>query len=65
VPSWADVVAMGTGLPGVEESTPHYDGHGSVLVDLAAVDPEQLRELVEEAWRRKATAALRARLDAG
>jgi hypothetical protein len=35
-------------------TTPHYDGHGSVIVDLAAVDVDQLRELLEEAWRRKA-----------
>jgi len=35
-------------------TTPHYDGYGAILVDLAAVDPEQLTELVTEAWRRKA-----------
>ncbi|MCE3555182.1 MmcQ/YjbR family DNA-binding protein [Pseudonocardia sp. RS11V-5] len=39
-------------------TTPHYDGHGSILVDLATVDPAQLSELVEEAWRRKAPARL-------
>jgi hypothetical protein len=32
----------------------------SSLVDLDRVDPTQLRELVEEAWRRKAPATLRA-----
>ncbi|HEX4249237.1 MAG TPA: MmcQ/YjbR family DNA-binding protein [Pseudonocardia sp.] len=40
-------------------TTPHYDGYGSVLVDLARVDPQQLRELLEEAWRLKAPAKLR------
>jgi hypothetical protein len=115
MPSWDDVVAIGRGLPEVEESTwyrtpslkvrgrgfarlrteaegllvlmcagpltprrveekeallasgdpaftttPHYDGHGAVLVDLERVDPVQLAELVEEAWRRrKAPARLR------
>jgi hypothetical protein len=107
MPSWDDVVAIGRGLPEVEESTwyrtpslevrgkgfarlrteaegllvlmcsleekeallasgdpaftttPHYDGHGAVLVDLERVDPAQLAELVEEAWRRKAPARLR------
>jgi hypothetical protein len=35
-------------------TTPHYDGSGSVIVDLERVDVDQLRELLEEAWRRKA-----------
>ncbi|QJY45949.1 MmcQ/YjbR family DNA-binding protein [Pseudonocardia broussonetiae] len=107
MPSWDDVVRIGSGLAEVEESTwyrtpslkvrgkgfvrlrseddgllvvlcgldekeallasgdpafsttPHYDGHGSVLVDLDRVDPAQLAELVEEAWRIRAPAALR------
>jgi len=107
MPSWAEVVAMASELPEVEESTwfrtpslkvagkgfarlraeaegglvlmcaldekeallasgdpafyttPHYDGYGAILVDLAAVDPDQLRELIEESWRRKAPAKLR------
>ena len=40
-------------------TTPHYDGHGSILVDLGKVDPGQLAELIEEAWRIKAPAKLR------
>lgn len=111
MPSWADVVAIGCALPGVEESTwyrtpalkvagkgfarlrdeaegglvltcslaekhallaggdpafyttPHYDGHGSILVDLAVVDRTQLGELVEEAWYAKAPTTLRAARD--
>ncbi len=43
---------------------PHYDGYGAVLVDLDRVDPSHLAELVTEAWRRKAPAALRAAFDA-
>ena len=99
MPSWDDVVAVGTRFPGVEVttsygtpsmrirkkfmcrlrtdpdalvlrvadmgereallqgqpvtffSTPHYDGHPYVLVRLESVDPDELAELVEEAWR--------------
>jgi hypothetical protein len=40
-------------------TTPHYDGYGAILVDLEKVDPAQLAELVEEAWRIKAPAKLR------
>lgn len=102
MPSWDDVVRIGSALPEVEESTwyrtpslkvrgkgfarlraeaegglmlkcppeekeallasgdpaffttPHYDGYGAILVDLDRVDPGQLAELLEEAWRRAA-----------
>lgn len=40
-------------------STPHYDGYPAILVDLDRVDPQQLGELLEEAWRIKAPARLR------
>ncbi|KJK44491.1 hypothetical protein UK23_29235 [Lentzea aerocolonigenes] len=40
-------------------TTPHYDGHGSILVDLEKVDPSQLTELIEEAWRIRAPARLK------
>jgi hypothetical protein len=111
MPTWADVIAMGSELPSVEESTsyrtpslrvagksfarlrteaegglvlmcsltekeallasgdpafyttPHYDGYGAILVDLEKVDREQLRELIEEAWRTKAPAKVRKILD--
>jgi hypothetical protein len=110
--TWEDVVAMGTRLPEVEESTwfrtpslkvagkgfarlrseaegglvlmcgldekeallasgdpafyttPHYNGYGTILVDLAKVDQEQLAELIEESWRIKAPAKLRKAFDA-
>lgn len=44
-------------------TTPHYDGYGAVLVDLDEIDGEELAELVEQAWRRKAPATLRRQLD--
>lgn len=112
MPSWDDVVRIGSALPEVEESTwyrtpalkvrgkgyarlrseaegllvlmcsleekeallasgdppfsttAHYDGYGAILVDLDRIDPEQLAELVEEAWRRKAPATLLRKHDA-
>jgi hypothetical protein len=113
MPTWDDVVALGTRLPGVEEgtwfgtpalkvsgkggmcrlrtdpdalvlrvtdlgereallqgqpdvffSTPHYDGHPYVLVRLEAVDPEELAELLEEAWRLRAPKRVVAQYDA-
>jgi hypothetical protein len=111
MPTWEDVVAIGTALPEVEQSTwygtpslkvrgkgfarlrseaegglvlmcgldekqallatgdpaffttPHYDGYGAILVDLARVDRQQLVELVEDAWRCKAPARLRRGVD--
>jgi hypothetical protein len=44
-------------------TTPHYDGYGAILVNLEEVDPAQLRELVEEAWRIKAPVRLRKAFD--
>jgi hypothetical protein len=35
-------------------TTPHYDGHPYVLVRLDRVDPAELAELVEDAWRIRA-----------
>ena len=35
-------------------TTPHYDGYPSVLVRLAAVDRDELRELLTDAWRVRA-----------
>lgn len=31
-------------------TTPHYDGHPYILIDLNRVDPGQLRELLDAAW---------------
>jgi hypothetical protein len=112
MPTWEDVVAIGTRLPGVEVgtsygrpslkvrgkgmcslrtnpdalvlrvadlgeremllrsepevffSTPHYDGWPYVLVRLAAVDPVELGELIEDAWRVFAAKRVVAKWDA-
>ncbi len=45
-------------------TTSHYDGYGAILVDLDRVDSEQLAELIEESWRRKAPAKLCKTFDA-
>ena len=41
-------------------TTPHYDGYGSIIVDLKKISREALRELIVQAWRLKATPKLRA-----
>ncbi len=37
-------------------TTPHYDGHPTVLVDLDAIDLDELEELIVESWRIRAPA---------
>ena len=44
-------------------TTAHCDGYGAILVNLEYIDRKQLRELIEESWRRKAPAKLRRELD--
>jgi hypothetical protein len=44
-------------------TTPHYDGHASVLVRLEAVGREELRELLTDAWRVRAPKRLATSLD--
>lgn len=51
--------------PAVFWTTPHYDGYAYVLVRLAAADPAQLAELIEDAWRLVAPKRLVAAYDAG
>jgi hypothetical protein len=51
--------------PGVYHTTPHYDGYPYVLVRLAAADPRELAELVEDAWRLVAPKRLVAAYDEG
>jgi hypothetical protein len=36
----------------------HYNGYPAILVRLAAVDPEELRELLTDAWRIQAPKSL-------
>src|SRR3954453_19878311 len=44
-------------------TTPHYDGHPSVLVRLDAIDREELAELLTDAWRVRAPKRLAQSLD--
>jgi len=46
--------ALLQGQPEAFFTTPHYDGYPAVLVRLEAVDPTELAELIEEAWRTRA-----------
>jgi hypothetical protein len=46
-----DREALIRGQPDVYFITPHYETVPYVLVRLEAVDPEELVELVEDAWR--------------
>jgi hypothetical protein len=45
-------------------TTPHYDGHPSVLVHLSAVDRDELAELLTDSWRVRAPKRLAQSLDA-
>jgi hypothetical protein len=44
-------------------TVPHYDGHASVLVRLAAVERDELIELLTEAWRVRGPKRLAQSLD--
>ena len=50
--------------PGTFVVTPHYENHPWVIVRLASVDPEELEELLTEAWRMTAAKRTRDRFDA-
>ena len=60
----ADREALLKGRPQVYFSTPHYDGYPVVLVDLDRIDPAELGELVEDAWRLQAPKRVVAAYDA-
>ncbi|NUP02485.1 MAG: hypothetical protein HOV96_39110 [Nonomuraea sp.] len=49
--------------PGTYFSTPHYDGHASVLVRFAEVAADELTELLTDAWRLRAPKRLLARFE--
>jgi len=51
--------------PRVYFTTPHYDGYAAILVRLAEVEADDLRDLVEGVWRRLAPKRLVAAYDAG
>jgi len=44
--------------------TPHYEGHGAMLVRLADVNSDLLADVLEDAWRQKAPVTLVKQLDA-
>ncbi len=46
--------ALLQGDPETFFTTPHYDGYPAVLVHLDKIDPTELAELIEDAWRLQA-----------
>jgi hypothetical protein len=44
-------------------TTPHYDGHPSVLVRMSAVGRDEMGELLADSWRIRAPAKLVVELD--
>ena len=57
--------ALLTANPDAYYTTPHYDNYPIILVNLAAVDRNELRELITESWRIKAPIKLRKAFDVG
>jgi hypothetical protein len=56
--------ALLQGQPDVFFTTPHYDGWPYVLVRLELIDPVELGELIEDAWRVFAAKRVVAKWDA-
>ena len=72
----ADVIAVRVANKGDKEALlaadsdkfftePHYNGFPAILVRLATIDPDELEELLVDAWRCMAPAALVKAYDAG
>jgi len=61
----AEKLALLLGEPEIFFTTPGYDGSPLVMLRLAEVDIERLRELVTDAWRMRAPAAFVDDLDDG
>lgn len=55
--------ALLQGQPEAFFSIPHYDNYPYVVVRLEAVDPDELAELLEEAWRIRAPKRVQADFD--
>jgi hypothetical protein len=59
---WVDSVedkdALITSDPAKFFTTPHYDGHPVVLVNLDAVDVDEATELITDSWRLRAPKSL-------
>ena len=61
----AEKQALLLGEPELFFTTPAYDGFPLVMVRLARVDADRLRELVTDAWRMRAPEAVIGGLDEG
>lgn len=57
----AEKEAMLTADPHHLFTTPHYDGHPTVIARIEAVDRDELAELLAESWWVRAPAAVRKR----
>jgi hypothetical protein len=64
VPHVGEKEALLAANPEAYYTTPHYDGYPAILVNLAAADLVELRELITESWRIKAPVKLRKSFDA-
>lgn len=51
--------------PEIFFTLPHYDGHALVLVRLPAIDAEELREILTDAWLLRAPRRLAAEFETG
>jgi len=64
---WCADLAEKNGLLDTEPekffTTPHYDGHPTVLLRMAAVGRDELAELLTDSWRVRAPAKLVAEFD--
>ncbi|MGH2818496.1 MAG: MmcQ/YjbR family DNA-binding protein [Actinomycetota bacterium] len=49
--------------PDVFFTTPHYDGYPAMLVRLSAIEPNELREVLIDSWRRVAPKRLLEQLE--
>lgn len=49
--------------PGTYFTTPHYDGYAAVLVRMGEVGPDELGELLTDAWRLRAPKRVLAAFD--
>jgi hypothetical protein len=65
VPHVGEKEALLAANPEAYYTTPHYDGYPAILVNLAAADLVELRELITESWRIKAPVKLRKSLARG
>ena len=61
----AEKEALLAGEPEKFFTTPHYGESPRLLVRLAAIDVDHLREIVTDSWRRSAPADLRAQYGEG